>query len=152
MTRDQAHHERLAQRLFGRADIGDDEACWIWQGSEDGRGYGQIGVAAGDIRGAHRVAYELVHGEIPGLDTDHLCRTPLCINPSHMEPVTRKENTMRGFGASAMNARKATCKNGHQFTEANTYHGRLGRACRKCHAEHERRRRAKGRPTNPRRD
>lgn len=30
------------------------------------------------------------------MQLDHLCRNPACCNPSHLEPVTPKENTRRG--------------------------------------------------------
>ena len=35
----------------------------------------------------------------PGRGTnelDHLCRTPACVNPEHLESVTHRENTARG--------------------------------------------------------
>jgi hypothetical protein len=45
---------------------------------------------------AHRVAYEALVGPIPdGMTIDHLCRNKRCLNPAHMELVTRGENTRR---------------------------------------------------------
>lgn len=67
-----------------------------------------------------------------GLHLDHLCRNPMCINPSHLEPVTQKENTLRGFSVPAINARKTECKRGHPFTPENTIIKKLGKACRIC--------------------
>lgn len=44
--------------------------------------------------------YELLVGPIPpGLQIDHLCRNKICVNPAHLEPVTHRENLMRGKGA-----------------------------------------------------
>lgn len=44
----------------------------------------------------HRVAYELACGPVPnGLELDHLCRVPRCINPEHLEPVTPTVNKQR---------------------------------------------------------
>jgi hypothetical protein len=51
---------------------------------------------------------------------DHLCRHTWCVNPFHMEIVTVAENTMRGNGPAAKNARKTHCIRGHEFTEENT--------------------------------
>lgn len=49
---------------------------------------------------AHRRSYEQSIGEIPpGLEIDHLCRNRKCVNPQHMEPVTRATNTRRGNSA-----------------------------------------------------
>lgn len=74
--------------------------CWEWVGRRDVKGYGRCG----DGRWAHRAIYELLVEPIPqGLTIDHLCFNPGCVNPAHLEPVTRAENTRR------MNAkRKAT--------------------------------------------
>lgn len=70
--------------------------CWIWQGSKISTGYGNLRVNNKTIL-AHRYMYELVRGEIPKeLELDHLCKTPLCINPAHLEPITHAENCRRG--------------------------------------------------------
>ena len=45
---------------------------------------------------AHRVAYELTYGRIPeGKEVDHLCRNKACVNPSHLEAVSHRENMLR---------------------------------------------------------
>lgn len=47
---------------------------------------------------AHRFAYICVFGPIPeGFDLDHLCENKLCVNPPHLEVVTRSENMLRVF-------------------------------------------------------
>lgn len=54
---------------------------------------------------AHRAMYEQVIGPIPeGMDLDHLCRQPRCINPDHLEPVTRAKNLQRGNGTKLTEA------------------------------------------------
>jgi hypothetical protein len=74
----------------------DDAGCWIWTAAKDPTGYGRIW-HTGTMKYAHRVAYELLVGPIlPGLDLDHLCRVRACVNPLHLEPVTHRENLMRG--------------------------------------------------------
>jgi hypothetical protein len=68
-----------------------------------------------------------------GLVIDHLCRVPLCVNPEHLEPVTLRENILRGESLSARRARQTHCKHGHEFTAANTYVTVKGqRYCRAC--------------------
>jgi hypothetical protein len=82
----------------------------------------------------------------PGLVTDHLCRVRACVNPSHMEPVTTRENNRRGEGFVGRNVTKVACQHGHPFDEANTYLYENGstthRLCRACRRQIEARRRA----------
>ena len=108
-----------------------ESGCWLWLGATS-KGYGTINVSGKNVR-VHRFVYEAMRGPIPpGLFTDHLCRVRCCINPDHMEPVTNKENVLRGIGRTAVNARKKYCKNGHPFDENNTFKVRKGRECHKC--------------------
>src|SRR4051812_22635773 len=73
--------------------------CWIWTKSKTWNGYG-LAAFEGKTTTAHRVLYQLIKGPIPaGLDLDHKCRNRLCVNPDHLEPVTRRENLHRGFFA-----------------------------------------------------
>lgn len=121
-------------RFWSKVDKGGD--CWLWTAARSGDGYGHLKVDGRNVK-AHRLAYELEVGPIPpGLDIDHLCRVPLCVNPAHMEPVSRRTNTLRGDGIQARNARKSHCVNGHPFDEANTYiNPRGNRTCRRCNAD-----------------
>lgn len=108
------------------------DSCWLWTGSRNLQGYGQWPNAFGSAL-AHRYAYTFCVGPIPdGLEIDHLCRVPLCVNPDHLEPVTHRENQLRGTGQVALNARKTHCVHGHAFTPSNTYIWRSERHCRLC--------------------
>jgi hypothetical protein len=50
----------------------------------------------GATRRVHRVVYELYFGEIQdGLEVDHTCRNTKCINPGHLDAVTKLENNRR---------------------------------------------------------
>lgn len=113
--------------------------CWVWTGFINAAGYGRFNVG-GPIRAAHRVAYELTVGSIPpNASLDHLCRVRHCVNPHHLEPVSHRENVLRGVGYMAIQARKTCCKRGHPFDDANTSLDRKGcRGCRACKAEYNR--------------
>lgn len=106
--------------------------CWQWRGATTW-GYGTAW-AEGRTRRAHRLAYELLIGPIPdGLDLDHLCRNRACVNPTHLEPVTRRVNLLRGVGLTARRAAQTACIHGHPFDQANTIRRRDGtRDCRSC--------------------
>lgn len=110
--------------------------CWLWTASINASGYGSFG-AGGKSRLAHRVAYEFVRGEIPaGLTLDHLCRVRSCVNPDHLEPVTARENTRRGFPGAYLKAKKC-CPRGHVYDEENTKISSRGtRSCKACQSEY----------------
>lgn len=118
----------LSRRIL-RGKFTVDDGCWEWTASRFRNGYGQ-----GNRTVAHRVVYELLVGPVPeGLDLDHLCRNRGCVNPGHLEPVTRRENLRRGETLPAANAIKTHCNTGHEFSEENTYVDALGkRHCRAC--------------------
>jgi len=107
--------------------------CWLWTGRLNGSGYAEMKLD-GRYQMAHRVAYQEIVGPIPeGMQLDHLCRVRHCVNPAHLEPVTSRENTIRGKGLPAINAAKTHCKRGHAFDEANTFINTFGsRVCRAC--------------------
>lgn len=119
------------------------DECWEWTACCSTNGYGQFWTGEAQRR-AHRVAYELLVGSIPeGLTLDHLCGHLRCVNPEHLEPVSQGENTLRGGGAGAVNARKTHCLRGHPFDDENTYRHPWGfRGCRTCRREERRRRSA----------
>lgn len=109
------------------------DGCWTWAGTIDQDGYGSFSLGSRGHRRAHRLSYEHFVGPIPeGLTIDHLCRNRACVNPAHMEPVTNRENVLRGEGITAELARQTACKHGHEFTPENTYLWRGKRICRAC--------------------
>lgn len=119
----------LASRLQRRVHV-DHIGCWLWNGSRDAGGYPTATIAA--RRGfAHRLVYELLVGVIPaGLELDHLCRVRHCVNPDHLEPVTKAENIRRSYGLGALRARQQQCRRGHPLTGENLSIATNGR--RRC--------------------
>lgn len=114
--------------------------CWNFKIGKTTGGYCLFGMK-GKVYRAHRIAYQLfMNIELP-LDRviDHLCRVTNCVNPSHLEIVTHRENSLRGYGVGAIAARRNTCIKGHAYTESNTWmrfrEGRWSRTCRRCAAQ-----------------
>ncbi len=70
--------------------------CWIWPYAVNGNGYGHLGKNKKIIE-AHKFMYEQIVGDIPAnCELDHICTNKLCVNPSHLEPVSHAENCRRG--------------------------------------------------------
>lgn len=114
----------------------DANGCWIWTAARNAYGYGIIRLNGKHFM-THRFMYESHNGPIPeGLDLDHLCRVRCCINPEHLEAVSRKTNLLRGTTVTARNAAVTHCPRGHEYTEANTGRTRRGsRYCKRCNVD-----------------
>lgn len=134
-------HGLLASQRFWMKVAIVPSGCWEWTAGLWGGGYGRFVVDGRHVQ-AHRWAYESLVGPIPvNLQLDHLCRNRRCVNPNHLEPVSNRENGIRGIGI-ASRALATHCKHGHEFTEENTNIRPNGtRRCRRCNANNEARRR-----------
>lgn len=134
----------MHDRFMSKVEFDLNGGCWLWAGSDDGgAGYGRFRaeVALG-TRQAHRAAYALFCEPIPdGMEIDHKCRVTACVNPDHLEPVTREENMRRapklglalgGLANGARQRAKTHCPKGHDYAE-NLYVTPQGwRNCKEC--------------------
>ena len=118
-------------RLRGAWDVAPN-GCWEWNRARDDLGYGRTwDVSLYRMTEAYRLVYRLFVGPIPdGLEIDHRCRNPSCVNPHHLEPVTHAENMRRIRGVNRM----TECKWGHPMVGGNIYVSHRGKRleCRTC--------------------
>jgi len=109
-----ARFDEWADRIEFSAD-----GCWVWTGARN-NGYGRIYVA-GELKYAHRLVYEALVGSVPeGLHLDHVCRRRDCVRPTHLEPVTPRENQRRGIKGVLT----THCPQGHPYDTTNTLRAR----------------------------
>lgn len=148
--------ENLKRRFEDKYEPEPNSGCWIWTAYLKPEGYGMIHTGSEKLKTskpslAHRVAYEFYRGSIPeGLELDHLCRTRCCVNPYHLEPVTRKENQRRGIAGQVLSKRntsKTHCPQGHPYSGENLYIYKTWRQCRTCMAERKQRHKLKNAKT-----
>jgi len=108
-------YETMLQRLVANThEPANAQACWLWKGKADAGGYARLTVWVPHLGQARRFmahilawlatdaqalacglmeAYEAL--QLAGLELDHLCWQPSCINPDHLELVTPSENCRR---------------------------------------------------------
>lgn len=113
-------------------------SCMEFRGARTTAGYGERRVD-GEVRYAHRVAWEEAHGPIPdGLEVLHLCDNPPCINLDHLVLGTHAANMYDAASKGRMHnvaMDRTHCVHGHEFTTDNTYHPPkrpTHRHCRAC--------------------
>lgn len=127
------HHLRSAKDE-DRYVVNLETGCWEFKGSKRW-GYGMMQhPLKHKVVMAHRYFWEKEHGPVPdGLELDHLCRVRRCVNPSHLEPVTRRENIVRGVNQIARQVRQTHCKRGHLLEGWNILTTKTtARRCREC--------------------
>jgi len=104
---------------INRDFIIDENGCHNWAGHIDVNGYGKAfdptRPQGRRIDWAHRIAYRRANGEIPAKhEIDHLCQNTRCINPDHLEAVTRAQHATRTFdrlGRADRSSRAAALRN-----------------------------------------
>lgn len=104
--------ETIESRFWRRVDKTD--TCWLWNGSRRKKDYGVFNYPGGGM--AYRYSYELHNGPIPdGMTIDHICFNPPCVNPAHLQLLTREQNARRQQSKDWTH-----CKRGHEYTPENT--------------------------------
>ncbi len=125
------------ERKYRVEDRGYLTPCWVWTGSTHRQGYGTFTISIPGPKRTHlthKIRYEHAFGPVEhGLELDHLCRIVECCNPEHLEPVTHRENVLRGRSDAAGRAVRTQCEEGHEYTAANTtIRSDGGRRCMIC--------------------
>jgi hypothetical protein len=78
--------------------VDEKTGCWVWQLYCDRGGYARITRMREGRHAAwaHRYFYEKKFGPVPeGKELDHVCNNRKCVNPDHLQPVTRAEHKLR---------------------------------------------------------
>jgi hypothetical protein len=120
----------LQDRFCSHVEIMDN-GCWEWRGEIINSGYGRFHVSSKARCSAHRFSLLLLVGHDVVNEVDHLCFNKICVNPDHLEDVTRQENELRSV------RRNSCIRRGHDLTNAanvlvTSRHGRERRYCRPC--------------------
>lgn len=105
--------ERLRHHGWDVSDAG----CWVWRGSTNSGGYGQLAVGGTQPSLATRAAFTAwVRPLEPDEVVCHRCDNPPCINPEHLFPGDRLVNN-RDSAAKRRTA-NGELKSSHKLTDA----------------------------------
>lgn len=82
----------IPPRFWSKVNKEPGDGCWVWTGCLV-RGYGMMHITGKGAGYAHRFAWESLVGPIPhGMQLDHICHNPTCVNPAHLRLATQAEN------------------------------------------------------------
>jgi len=122
-------------RFFSKIDVLPGNDCLLWTGKPN-QGYGRISFH-GKLWMAHRWIYEKATGETltPEMCIDHMCRVRNCVNPAHLQLLTKGGNAIvNSISPTALNKEKTHCIHGHEFTPENLLPSSVRKGVRKCRA------------------
>jgi hypothetical protein len=147
------------RRFIAKCEVDPATECWNWRGAliraKNGRASARGTFRDGDRQVyAYRFAFSFYNGEIPeGREINHICRNTRCVNPQHLEALTKAQHQKvdrdlmvagawhpkavagRAIGSAKLREQKH-CKAGHEFSDENTYRDPTGhRRCKTCKAE-----------------
>ena len=115
------NHSSFEERYAASTLRDGNTGCVLWTRRLLPSGYAQIRLGSLKMS-AHRAAYLHFVGPIPeGRELDHLCRVRCCVNPAHLEPVTKSVNQRRGahviraWARLAMTDGRTHCHRGHSW-------------------------------------
>jgi len=114
-------------RFWSKVQKIEGDKCWVWTACKDPNGYGRFRLPDGRTALAHRVAYLLEKGEIPdGMELDHKCNNPTCVNPSHLRPCTSRENKWnRKHGKVSSSGLRGVTRHGRGWRAKISINGQL---------------------------
>lgn len=121
---------RLSDRQLSKIEPPDANGCMEWTGATKNGGYGVIR-QPGTTRDhrVYRLVYQVYVGEVAeGIELHHVCGNKRCVNPDHLEELTRLEHV------DAHRAR--LCPNGHDEwryeTDSQGYSHRYCAICKRA--------------------
>lgn len=123
--------EDPVDRFYKR--VSKTDGCWNWMGYRMATGHGQFGIR-NKLLLVHRYSYEINIGPIPeGMEIHHTCENPSCVNPAHLQAVTRRQHMEVSPNMQSHKFSKRThCNKGHEFVPETTGFHRGYRYCRIC--------------------
>lgn len=120
------------------------EGCWYWTGAVNRQGYGNFYLKQNKWGYAHRISYAMKVGNIPsGLEADHTCMNRACVNPDHLEFVTRQVQLKRRDEEYKRSRISGKCIFGHILSDKEHIKRAHPYYCWTCHLSRVARRKVK---------
>lgn len=128
----------VEERFFSKVDKKKKNECWEWLGAKTKTGYGCFWPERRTTVTAHRFMYEIWYEtEVLSInDVHHICYNKSCVNPLHLQELTKQKNTADAFD------RIKECINGHLKIPENLYYKANGtKDCKVCRRTYRQRKR-----------